>query len=104
LGTSLYATQPGLAFADDTLYANGMLAKAGEYSQSRPNGNYVARISSDGSFVIYRSDGSIPFKTTAGGNFAVMQSDGNFVLYQDMGKRQLIHYGIPLQGMVRQTR
>jgi hypothetical protein len=76
-----------------------MLAKAGEYSQSRPNGNYAARISSDGSFVIYRSDGSTRFKTTAGGNFAVMQADGNFVLYQDLGNGPLWNtvtgYGSP---------
>lgn len=54
-----------------------------------PNGQFNLIMQTDGSLVLYRSDGSVRYRMEKYGSHAVMQSDGNFVQYA--GARAIWH-------------
>lgn len=54
-----------------------------------PNGQFNLIMQTDGSLVLYRSDGSVRYRMEKYGTHAVMQSDGNFVQYA--GSRAIWH-------------
>lgn len=49
---------------------------------SSPNGKYRLIMQTDGSLVMYRSDGSVRYRMEKYGTFAIMQHDNNFVEYR----------------------
>lgn len=67
------------AHAGDVLNSNERLENGG-YINS-PNGRYTLIMQTDGSLVMYRSDGTIRYSMNKKGTWAIMQSDGNFVEY-----------------------
>ena len=48
---------------------------------SSPNGKYSLIMQTDGSLVMYRSNGTIRYRMAKHGEYALMQPDGNFVEY-----------------------
>ena len=71
------------AQASDYLYPGEILINNGRIIT--PNGKYQLIMQSDGSLVMYRSDGTIRYSMAKNGAYAVMQSDGNFVEYNSNG-------------------
>lgn len=75
VGVALSAAAQGQNY----LSANSTLQN-GQYIQSL-QGKYKLIMQTDGSLVMYRSDGSIRYSMKKYGWIAVMQADGNFVEY-----------------------
>lgn len=72
------------SFASDVIPSGGYLYR-GQSIQSL-NGAYTLTMQSDGSLVMYRTDGTVSYRMAKNGDHAVMQADGNFVEYSYTGQ------------------
>lgn len=81
LACSLLLGSTSAAIAGDILLPEKFL-RPGE-SISSPNGMYTLILQTDGSLVMYRSNGTIRYSMGKNGTIANLQNDGNFVFYRN---------------------
>ncbi len=67
-----------------SILPSGASLRENQYIES-PNGRYKLFMQGDGSFVMYRGDGTVSYRMEKHGAYAVMQTDGNLVEYRSDG-------------------
>ncbi|AXA92515.1 hypothetical protein DPH57_15985 [Massilia sp. YMA4] len=81
MGGLLLGALSSNAMASDRLLPNQFL-RLGE-SITSPNGMYTLIMQTDGSLVMYRSNGTVRYRMAKHGTVANLEEDGNFVEYRD---------------------
>jgi hypothetical protein len=75
-----FALPPG----NKSILLPGQSLRENQYIAS-PNDNYKLFMQGDGSFVMYRRDGTVSYRMAKHGAYVVMQTDGNLVEYNSDG-------------------